>query len=170
MSEETVPAYPYVHLLNGRDPAEVMRSTPDRLGASLSAFSTDQVAYAPAPGKWSVREILCHMADCEVAWAWRLRKIYGEDHPTLQPFEQDAWARAYSGSGYTAEVALQTWKALRAWNLCLLDTLGEPDKARSAQHPALGELTLWNIVEIAAGHDLHHLDALGKLASKLPGE
>ena len=168
MSEETVPARPYVHLLNGRNPAEVMRSTPDRLKSRLSTLSAEQIANAPAPGKWSVREILCHMADCEVAWAWRLRKTYGEDRPALQPFEQDAWARAYGGSGYTAEAALRTWEALRAWNLALLDTLSEPEKTRSAEHATLGELTLWKIVEIAAGHDLHHLDALEKLTSKEP--
>lgn len=168
MSEETVPARPYVHLLNGSDPAEVMRATPERLAGILSRLSAAQIANPPAPGKWSVREILCHIADCEVAWAWRLRQTYGEPHPTLQPFEQDAWARAYRGSSYTFEAAWGTWKVLRAWNLSLLDTLSEGDKMRPARHPELGELTLWNIVEIAAGHDLHHLSGLEKLAAEQP--
>ena len=165
MSEETVPTRPYVHLLEGRDPAEVMRATPGRLMAVLNTLTPEQIGQKPAPGRWSVRELLCHLADCEVAWAWRLRQAYGEDHPTIQPFEQDPWARAYDGVGYTAEAAQMAWTALRGWNLALIETLSEADKLRPVTHPEVGPLTLWNLVEIAAGHDLHHLKSLGTLTS-----
>ena len=164
MSEEK--ARPYVHLLEGRDPAEVLRSTPSRLIKVLTALTPEAVEHKPGEHKWSIREILCHMADCEVAWAWRLRMIYGADNPTLQPFEQDAWARAYDGVEYTTEAARSTWVPLRRWNVALIDGLSEADKLRPATHPELGPVTLWNIVEIAAGHDLHHLAALDKI---IPG-
>ena len=166
MSEETVPARPYVHLVEGQDPAEVMRATPGRIAALLEALSPEQLSRKPAPGKWSVREILCHLADCEVAWAWRLRQAYGEDRPTLQPCDQDPWARAYDGVGYTVQSAQATWNALRAWNLALIETLSEADKQRPVVHPEIGELRLWTLVEIAAGHDLHHLKALEKVAGQ----
>ncbi len=161
MSEEK--ARPYVHLLEGRDPAEVLRGTPSRLIKVLTALPPETIEHKPAPHKWSIREILCHMADCEVAWAWRLRAVYGADNPALQPFEQDAWARAYDGVEYTTEAARSTWIPLRRWNVALIDGLTEADKQRPAAHPELGNVTLWNIVEIAAGHDLHHLNALEKL-------
>lgn len=167
MSEETVPVRPYVHLLEGRDPAEVMRSTPARLTAVLDGLSPEQIDARPAPGKWSVREILCHFADCEIAWAWRLRQTYGADRPTIQPFEQDPWARAYDGVSFTANSAFATWNALRAWNLALIETLSNADKQRPVIHPEIGELTLWTLVEIAAGHDLHHLKSLEKLRNKV---
>ena len=163
MSEEK--ARPYVHLLEGRDAAEVMRATPSRLIKVLTALTPEQLEYKPAEHKWSIREILCHMADCEVAWAWRLRQVYGADDPTLQPFEQDAWAKAYDGVEYTTEAARSVWIPLRRWNLALIGALSEADKRRPAHHPELGNITLWDIVEIAAGHDLHHVTQLEKVVA-----
>ena len=167
MSEEQTIARPYVHLLEGRDPAEVLRATPARLNKVLNGMSPEQIEHKPAPTKWSLREILCHMADCEIAWAWRLRLIYGSDNPTLQPFEQDAWAKAYEGSGYTVETARASWNAARRWNLALIDSLTEEQKQRPATHPELGKIHLWTVAEIAAGHDVHHLTQLERVASKL---
>ena len=89
--------------------------------------------------------------------------------PGLQPFEQDAWARAYNGVEYTTEAARSTWIPLRRWNLALIDGLSEADKHRPATHPELGAITLWTVVEIAAGHDLHHLNSLEKLITAPAG-
>lgn len=169
MSEETLPVRPYVHLLQGRDAAAVMRETPAALDALLAHFTPEEISTRPAPQKWSLREVLCHIADCEIAWAWRLRQTYGEDKPLLQGFEQDPWARAYDGVLYTTEQALSTWRALRAWNLALIETLSEDDKARPAVHADAGAMTLWTLVEIAAGHDLHHLAGLQKLVAARAG-
>ena len=72
MSEEASLARPYVHLLEDRDPAVVMRETPGHLSDLLKPLSAEQIENKPAAGKWSIREILCHLADCEIAWAWRL--------------------------------------------------------------------------------------------------
>ena len=156
-----------MHLLENRDPTAVLRATPGQLTDMLRPVSQDAIDHKPGPGKWSIREILCHMADCEVAWAWRLRILYGSpnDHtgPLLQTFEQDSWARAYDGSCYTTATARATWSALRQWNLALIEGLSETDKQKPGSHPELGPVTLWNIVEIAAGHDLHHLAGLEKL-------
>ncbi len=163
MSEETGSVTPYVHLLQGRDGADVMRETPAALDNLLGRMTQQQIDTRPAPEKWSVREVLCHMADCEIAWAWRLRQVYGEDRPTLQSFEQDPWARAYDGVKYTSAAALQAWRSLREWNLALIETFSDADKARTAMHPHAGELTLWTLVEIAGGHDVHHLASLRKL-------
>ena len=162
MSEEALDV-PYVHLLGGRAPDAVMRETPAALEALLGQLSAEVIETRPAPEKWSIREQLCHMADCEVAWAWRMRQTYGEDAPMLQPFEQDPWARAYDGVAYTTARALSTWKALRGWNLALIETFSAEDKARPAMHAEAGRMTLWTLVEIAAGHDLHHLASLRKV-------
>lgn len=176
MSEEASLARPYVHLLEGRDPVEIMRSTPGRLTDLLKPLSSEAIEHKPAPEKWSIREILCHLADCEVAWAWRLRLIYGSrtptkngpsENPVLQPFDQDPWARAYDAPGYTTAAARATWTALRQWNLALIEGLSDEDKHLPATHPELGEVTLWTIVEIAAGHDVHHITSLEKVASHL---
>jgi uncharacterized damage-inducible protein DinB len=165
MTEEAA-RLPYVHLLEGRDAAEVLRSTPEQLHQLLTPLSVAAIETAPAPGKWSVREQMCHLADCEVAWAWRLRHTFGEDNPLHASFEQDAWARAYNGKGYTFTAAWDTWRALRGWNLALIDVLSPEDRKRLATHPSAGPVTLWDLVEIAAGHDLHHLATFDR---SLPG-
>ena len=168
MSEVATEAVPYVHLLQGRDAAEVMRSTPARLEAVFARQTSAAIDAVPAPGKWSRREQMCHLADCEVAWAWRLRHTYGEDSPVLQSFDQDPWARAYAGTGYSFATAFQTWRTLRDWNLALIETLTPQQKARPAIHPHAGPITLWTLVEIAAGHDLHHLASLEQLPASRP--
>ena len=76
----------------------------------------------------------------------------------MQPFDQDPWSRIYGV--YSAEQALATFTALRAWNLAFLSGLSEADKQRPVAHPELAGMTLWTIARIAAGHDLHHLAAL----------
>jgi uncharacterized damage-inducible protein DinB len=150
---------PYVGLLEGRDAAKVIAETPVRLGLILDGLSTAEIEARPAPGKWSVREIVAHLADCEIVWAWRLRQVYGEAQAVTQPFEQDAWAKVYDA--YSFELAWATFKALRAWNVAFVGALAEADKKKGYTHPERGgDETLWTLVEIMAGHDLHHLAAL----------
>ena len=148
----------YLSLLKGRDPAEVMAETPGRLAVLLDGVTAEQAERSPAPGKWSLRELMAHLADSEIAWSWRMRQVFAEDNPNLQPFDQDRWAKVYST--YSFAQAASTWKVLRAWNLEFLRGLSEADKARPATHPEVGEMTLWTVARIAAGHDLHHLRAL----------
>jgi uncharacterized damage-inducible protein DinB len=156
-----VSAVPYSHELAGRDPLEVIAETPARLARVLEALTPEQIETRPAPGKWNVREIVAHLADCEIAWSWRLRQIYGEDHPTIQPFDQDSWARCYDA--YTYAAARKAFEAMRAWNVEFVRGLSAEDKRRPVTHPERGEETLWTIVEIMAGHDLHHLIRLEAL-------
>jgi uncharacterized damage-inducible protein DinB len=133
----------------------VIVETPARLGRVLDVLTEEQIQTRPAPEKWSVREIIAHLADCEIAWSWRLRQVYGEEHPTMRPFDQNTWARSYGA--YTYLAARRTFEALRAWNVAFVGALTEEDRRRPLTHPERGEETLWTIVEIMAGHDLHHL-------------
>lgn len=151
---------PYAEMLGERDAAKVIAETPRRLGLVLDGLSAAEIETRPAPGKWCVREMMAHLADCEIVWGWRLRQVYGEEHAVTQPFEQDAWARVYGA--YSLEAAWECFKALRAWNVAFVGALSEMDKAKAYTHPERGEETLWTIVEIMAGHDLHHLAGLKK--------
>ena len=145
---------PYAYALGERDAAAVIAETPGRLAKVMAEMSAEEIEASPAPGKWSVREQLVHLADCEIAFGFRLRQAYGGE-TLLQPFDQDAWARAYGV--YSAEAALATFTALRAWNVTFVNALTEADKKLPARHPERGEMVLWTIVETIAGHDLHHL-------------
>jgi uncharacterized damage-inducible protein DinB len=148
---------PYAGALGERNPVEVMAQTPERLAQVIDGLSVAEMEERPAPGKWCVREVVAHLADCEIAFAFRLRQAYGGE-PSVQPFDQDAWARAYGV--YTAEQAPATFTALRAWNVAFVGGLTEADKKLPVVHPERGEMVLWTIVETMAGHDLHHLAGL----------
>jgi uncharacterized damage-inducible protein DinB len=150
---------PYAVELGERDPKKVIAETPGRLAQVIDGLSAAEMEARPAPGKWCVREIVAHLADCEIAFGFRLRQSYGGES-LLQPFDQDAWARAYGV--YTAEQAFATFAALRAWNVAFVGGLSEADKKLPAVHPERGEMVLWTIVETMAGHDLHHLAGLKK--------
>jgi uncharacterized damage-inducible protein DinB len=150
---------PYAGVLAEREPVGVLAQTPVRLAQVVEGLSTAEIEARPAPGKWSVREVVAHLADCEIAFGFRLRQSYGGER-ALQPFDQDAWSRAYGV--YTAEQALATFAALRAWNVAFVRGLTEADKQLPAVHPERGEMVLWTIVETMAGHDLHHLAGLKK--------
>ncbi|HEY4358923.1 MAG TPA: DinB family protein [Acidobacteriaceae bacterium] len=154
-------ANPYADDLGAREPVGVMAETPKKLSELLNQFPAEQLDQKPAPDKWSVREIMCHLADCEIVFAWRLRLNYEQHHPMLQPFDQDGWAKIYKA--YTFHQARLTFDATRMWNLAFIAGLSEEDRKRPARHPERGELTLWTTVETIAGHDLHHLKALAEM-------
>jgi uncharacterized damage-inducible protein DinB len=138
----------------------VIRETPVRLARVLDPLSSEQIEARPAPGKWSVREVMAHLADCEIAFGFRLRQA-AAGVQTIQPFDQDDWARNYDG--YDFQTAAATYRGLRAWNLAFVRSLTEEQRTRPVTHPERGTMTAWTIVETMAGHDLHHLDKLEKL-------
>jgi uncharacterized damage-inducible protein DinB len=151
---------PYADALGKQDPQTVISATPERLAEFLDGPTDEQMEARPAPGKWNLREVIAHMADCEIAWSWRLRQAYAQPHAVMESFDQDDWARAYSA--YSLAEALGCFKALRKWNIAFIATLTPDDRARRITHPHSGEQTLWTLVEIMAGHDLHHLAILEK--------
>lgn len=148
---------PYAYAAEGQEPLRVIGETPAKLEALVAKMTPEQMEARPAPGKWNTREVLAHLADCEIAFSFRLRQTRGGER-AIQPFDQDAWARTYAS--YTAAQAVKTFAALRAWNVAFLSTLTEDEKHLLAHHPERGDLTLWTIVETMAGHDRHHLAKL----------
>jgi uncharacterized damage-inducible protein DinB len=151
---------PYAETLAGQDPQQVIAETPLRLMRILDGLTDEQIEARPAPGKWSLREVIAHLADCEIAWGWRLRQAYAESGAAIQPFEQDDWAKSYAA--YSLAEAIACFKALRRWNVAFIATLTAADKTKPVIHPERGRETLWTLVEIMAGHDLHHLATLEK--------
>jgi uncharacterized damage-inducible protein DinB len=146
---------PYAPQLGDRDPRAVTRVTPARLQSLVAGLGADKLNAPPAPGKWSVRDILCHLADCEVVFAFRLRQALAEDHHVIQPFDQDDWAATYPR--YDAHTALATFTAIRQWNLALIAGLAAEDLNKPLNHPERGDMALRVVIETMGGHDLNHL-------------
>ena len=141
---------PYASFVAGLDPRQVIADTPNRL-AELAALPT----HPPAPGKWDLREVMCHLADSEIAFGFRLRQAAAEDHHTIQPFDQDKWATTYKK--ISPEQALSTFSALRDWNLGFIRNSGPSAMSRKVTHPERGAMTFQTVVETMGGHDTNHL-------------
>jgi DinB superfamily len=156
---------PYASFLNNQDPIAVITRTAPRLRALTAPLTSAQVISSPAPGKWSITEIVSHLADCEIVFSFRLRQtlaaVPDQPHPIIQPFDQDLWAQRYSS--YQLEPALALFSATRNWNLLFLATITAEERHLPTTHPERGTMTLWTIVETMGGHDINHLQQLERL-------
>lgn len=155
MSPTTQTLNPYASHLDKEDPIETLTATPTRVNALIAAMSPPTLVQEPAPGKWSIRHILCHLADCENVFAYRLRQTIAEDHHTIQPFDQDKFALGYDN--ISPQEALEAFTAIRNWNLLFIKSAGHHSMAKQVTHPERGTMTFGTIVETMAGHDLNHL-------------
>lgn len=149
---------PYAKYLGGRDARAVIAESAAKLAAHARRLGAEGLKKSSAPGKWSAGAILCHLADCEIAFGWRLRQTAATENPVAQPFDQDAWAKPYEK--LDPRLALEQFSAARRWNVAWLETLAPEDFARTMTHPERGTMTLQTIVETMAGHDLNHLEQL----------
>jgi uncharacterized damage-inducible protein DinB len=154
---------PYAKFLADQEPIPVITATVERLHALIDPLSPAQADRNPAPGKWSIREILAHLADCELVFAVRLRQTLAERHHIIQPFDQSLWAERYAA--YDLKSAFDMFAATRNWNLKFLTTVTADDRHHPTTHPERGTMTLWTIVETIAGHDINHLQQIEYLTS-----
>ncbi len=158
---------PYATLLEGQDPMPVLAATPQRLHLLTDGLTAAQVNTAPAPRKWSIANIIAHLADCEIVFSFRLRQTLApaldQPHAIIQPFDQDAWAQRYSA--YQLEPALALFQSARNWNLLFFNALSHEDRHRRITHPERGTMNLWTIVETMAGHDINHLQQIERLTA-----
>lgn len=155
---------PYARFLDGREPVAVLAETAGRIEKIAGGLGEERANAAPAPGKWSAREIVCHLADCETVFGMRLRQTLSEDHHVIQPFDQEKWAAAYGA--YSLDDALALFGAMRGWNLALLRSVKPEAYGRPVTHPERGAMTFGTIVETMAGHDLNHLAQLEAIAGQ----
>lgn len=155
---------PYASYLEGRDPLPVIAATPERLRALFHRLGVEGARRSLAPGKWSARQILFHLADTELAFAFRLRQTLAEPHHVIQPFDQDKWAEVYGG--LEASVALDVFTSVRKWNVSLIKIALPGASSKPVTHPERGEMSFQVLIETMAGHDLNHLKQLAAISGQ----
>lgn len=146
---------PYAPQLGNDDPIEILKATPTKINALIAAMSPPTLLQGPGPAKWSIRHILCHLADTENVFAYRLRQALAEDHHVIQPFDQDRFAAGYDN--VSPQEALEAFTAFRNWNLLFIQSAGPEKMLKPVTHPERGTMTFATIVETMAGHDINHL-------------
>jgi len=110
----------------------------------------------PAPGKWTARQILCHLADSEMVGRDRMARIAAEDNPTIVAYDQDAWATQLDYAVRDANEALESFCATRAANLRMLQALPATAWSKVGTHSFMGVLTLADMVRVYADHAEGH--------------
>jgi uncharacterized damage-inducible protein DinB len=154
---------PYAKYLAGEDPIPVLFTTVGRLQTLVAPLSMERLIATPTPGKWSIGEIVSHLADTELVFAFRLRQTLAQEHAIIEPFDQNVWAERYDAYDFASALAMFT--ATRNWNLKLLGSMTEADKHKPTTHPERGTMTFWTLIETMAGHDIDHLEQLERLAA-----
>jgi hypothetical protein len=149
----------------GKDPVKMQREMPVLLLKLVDGAPKGKLKKQPAPGKWSVGEIIAHLAECEVATAWRYRQMLEHNGVSLQPFDQEEWDRLSDYAAWEPAEALALFHLLREANLRLLAKLTAEQWERHGVHAERGKLTVRDLARQMAGHDRNHLDQIRRILS-----
>ena len=147
-------------VMTPQDPVDSLRVFPAALRRVVGTLRPGQRTISPRRGEWSTKELVSHMADSEIAFGWRLRMMLAQERPVLTPYDQEAWAAALNYRGADLLHALELFAVLRRANCALLAATAPSAWKRTGRHPERGEITLRDLVDHRAHHDLHHLDKL----------
>ena len=142
---------------------ERYRRGAELLAVVLTGVFGEEEDFVVAPGKWSVRQIVAHLADAELVGAHRFRQVIAEDNPTLIAFNQDAWTQNLDYSRRKPKTSLETFRRLRAENYDLLKGLPEEAFDRTGNHSENGRMTLRQLLEGYAGHAESHARQLQEI-------
>ena len=156
-------------LVADRDPMTVLAATADRLRFVVAGMDARAIRKPEAPGKWSVTQVLAHLADSEVVWAWRLRLILAQDRPTITGYDQDAWAKNLGYENADPGECVDRFAILRDAHLLLLGRLTPSQKKRVGVHSERGEETVEHLVRLYAGHDVLHLNQIERIRKTVRG-
>jgi hypothetical protein len=155
------PLTPYTADLAGRDPIEAIGDTIARIEAMTAKWTPAEFERTSAPGKWSARQILTHLAHSELAFGTRARMALTTKDYAAQSFDQDLWM--VRESDLSGVAAANAYLATSRMNVALFETLSEADLSTHFSHPEYVSLTVSWILHQTAGHQIHHLKQLEEI-------
>ena len=156
-----------LNLLGDNDPVTVLQETIPALQRFLSTVPALIIATPEAPGKWSIRDVVQHLADSELVGGFRLRMILAHDRPHLVGYDQDLWASRLRYEEVEVREAYDQFSSLRRSNLRLWQHLNPTDLVRVGIHGERGEESLEHLRRLYAAHDLLHLRQLERIRGLL---
>jgi DinB superfamily len=162
---ETAQQYTQRILANaqGQDPLKLQSATPKKLARLVKGIPTAKMRKRPAPDKWSVAEILAHLADVEIVVGWRMRSILGAPGTPIQAFDQDAWVMAGHYAKRDPRKSIEQHRVVREANLALLKSLSADQWKQYGQHAERGQESIERIVAMIAGHDVNHIRQIERI-------
>lgn len=149
--------------IEGKDPLEVQRKTPELLADMIVSVPEKQLLERSSPDKWSVAELLAHFADSEAVNTWRYRQMIEHDGGPLPGYDQELWHRLGDYPSRRPEESLMLFRLLREANLRTFARLTPEEWQRKGIHAERGPTTVRDLVVLIAGHDLNHLAQIRKI-------
>lgn len=147
----------------GTNPLRLQQAAVKKLATLIKGKSKKQLTKRPAPGKWSVAEILAHLGDAEIVIGWRLRQILGNNGAPIQAFDQDVWASTFNYARRDPKQSLELFRSMREANLAMLKSLPPQLWNNYGVHQERGNESVTHIVRMMAGHDLNHIEQIERI-------
>ncbi len=152
---------PYADDLGSLDPLKALAITPGKIQAVVAGWPAKRWERSYAPGKWSARRILVHLAQTELALTTRVRFGASQDGYVAQSFDQDQWLPLDDPAD--GPTALGAYVALRKLNVLMFRGMTPKQRKREFTHPEFGGLNAGWVAAQLAGHDIHHLRQLRQI-------
>lgn len=149
----------------GKDLLSTQAQSPELLTQLIAGVSVERLTARPAPGKWSVAEILAHLAEDEIATAWRYRQMVEHCGIALAGFDQDLWADLGAYSARNPQDSLALYRLLREANLHFLRSLSPEQWERFGMHAERGRITVRELAAHMVGHDANHIAQIQRILS-----
>ena len=152
-------------LMEGKDPVAVQRETARQLNDLIKGRPADKLRRRVTSDKWSVAEILAHLAEAEVGSTWRYRQMIEHDGVSLHSFNQDLWENLGEYAARDPQKSLQLFSLLREANLRMFDRLTPEQWERHGMHVERGRMSVRDLALQIAGHDINHLEQIRKMVA-----
>jgi uncharacterized damage-inducible protein DinB len=152
--------------VEGKDPVAMQRQAPRRLAELIEGVPETTLRLRPASRKWSVTEILAHMAEDELSSTWRYRQMLEHNGLELLGFDQELWAGLGDYSSWKPQEALEMFRLLREANLRMFARLTPEQWQRHGVHAERGKMTVQGLCRHMAAHDVNHIDQVRKILGR----
>jgi hypothetical protein len=148
---------------------KLQAAAPKKIERLLKDASAAKLRKKPAPDKWSVAEILAHLADAEIVVGYRLRATLGAPGAPIQAYDQDSWASSGHYAKRDPRKSLEQYRAVREANLALLKLLTAEQWKHYGVHSERGNESIEMLVRMIAGHDLNHIQQIERIVGGSEG-
>ena len=149
------------------DALRIQQSTPQKIERAIKGLTRKQMMTRPTPEKWSIGEILAHLAEAELTAGFRLRLILSANGTVIQAFDQDVWAKNSDYAHQDPQQSLEMFRVMREANLRLLKSIPKKMWGYFGMHQERGKETIDRLARMLAGHDMNHIQQIVTIAQGL---
>ena len=143
-----------------QDPFKMQAAAPAKLARAVRGLRPAELRRRPRPGKWSIQEIVGHLADTEIVYGFRLRMMLAQPGSPIQAYDQDKWAKNLAYRRLPMKRLLERVRLLREENLRLLKSVPRSWWNRYGVHSERGHESVKRTLLLLAGHDVNHLNQI----------